>query len=172
MDSAIVCQFSGHQLIRAWLENIEVYNLICDSLNIKPSPNNGTLHLPLHPVGLHSDPDAPPLDVPDDPPVSSSSISAGVSVSLSTSATASSTEIWTRPAPVHTTSSPATPSSSGVSQNIEDGQDGEGKNGKSWWKYLKDKIDALKEWAKALLEDKKANKDPNTEVPSPKAFVH
>lgn len=36
-------------------ENIEVYNLICDSLSISPEPNNGTLRLPLKPVGLHSD---------------------------------------------------------------------------------------------------------------------
>jgi hypothetical protein len=35
------------------LENTEVYNIICDSLNLEPRPNNGTLRLPLRPVGLH-----------------------------------------------------------------------------------------------------------------------
>ena len=35
-------------------ENTEVYNLICDSIGIKALPNNGSLHLPLKPVGLHS----------------------------------------------------------------------------------------------------------------------
>ena len=35
-------------------QNTEVYNIICDSLGIKPKPNNGTLRLPLKPEGLHS----------------------------------------------------------------------------------------------------------------------
>ena len=47
-------------------QNIEVYNIICDSLGIKSHPNNGTLHLPLKIEGLHSDPDAPALDTPHD----------------------------------------------------------------------------------------------------------
>lgn len=34
---------------------MNVYNIICDSLGIEPQPNNGTLRLPLQPVGLHSD---------------------------------------------------------------------------------------------------------------------
>lgn len=37
------------------VENTEVYNIVCDSLSISPKPNNGTLRLPLRPVGLHSD---------------------------------------------------------------------------------------------------------------------
>ena len=36
-------------------QNTEVYNIVCDSLGIEPKPNNGTLRLPLKPVGLHSD---------------------------------------------------------------------------------------------------------------------
>lgn len=35
------------------VENTEVYNIICDSLGIEPKPNNGTLRLPLRPIGLH-----------------------------------------------------------------------------------------------------------------------
>ena len=31
-----------------------MYNIICDSLCLNPKPNNGTLRLPLKPVGLHS----------------------------------------------------------------------------------------------------------------------
>ena len=34
-------------------ENIEVYNMLCDSVGLEPKPNNGTLRLPLKPVGLH-----------------------------------------------------------------------------------------------------------------------
>ncbi|KAL8696721.1 MAG: hypothetical protein Q9201_007517 [Fulgogasparrea decipioides] len=36
-------------------QNIEVYNIVCDSIGIEPKPNNGTLRLPLKPIGVHSD---------------------------------------------------------------------------------------------------------------------
>lgn len=48
-------------------QNTEVYNIICDSVGVQPVPNNGTLRLPLKPVGLHSDPDAPKPSTPADP---------------------------------------------------------------------------------------------------------
>ncbi|KAL8996892.1 MAG: hypothetical protein Q9169_003703 [Polycauliona sp. 2 TL-2023] len=48
-------------------QNIEVYNIICDSLSVTPKPNNGTLRLPLRPAGLHSDPTAPKLEILEDP---------------------------------------------------------------------------------------------------------
>ncbi|KAF2172523.1 hypothetical protein M409DRAFT_17756 [Zasmidium cellare ATCC 36951] len=47
-------------------QNIEVYNIICDSLGIEPKPNNGTIRLPFKTIGLH-DPNEHP-DIPDDPP--------------------------------------------------------------------------------------------------------
>ncbi|CAK7273408.1 hypothetical protein SEPCBS119000_005638 [Sporothrix epigloea] len=45
-------------------QNIEVYNMICDSIGIDPRPNNGTLRLPLRPTELHS---AAPIEEPADP---------------------------------------------------------------------------------------------------------
>lgn len=136
-------------------------------MGVKPVPNNGTLHLPLYPAGLHSDADAPALDVPNDPPVSSSNVSSSTSRGISTTST---TPAWTRPAPVHTTASTIT-TGPGVSQSIGNGPENNG-NGKddddhgdekSWLDYLKDKIDALKAWAKALLKDKESNTDPSTD---------
>lgn len=47
------------------IENIEVYNILCDSIGLTPAPNNGTLRLPLKPVGLHDD--VPAIEVPSDP---------------------------------------------------------------------------------------------------------
>ncbi|WEW58615.1 hypothetical protein PRK78_004083 [Emydomyces testavorans] len=149
-------------------QNTEVYNIICDTLHIKPNPNNGTLHLPLQPVGLHSDEDAPAPEVPDDPPVSSST-------STSTSIiTGSATGVWTRPAPVHTTSPSVTTTVPGDSHGIEGGQgqedkkDGENeeheKHMLSWWKYIKERIDALKKWAKGLLEDERSNTVPDPDI--------
>lgn len=46
-------------------QNIEVYNILCDSIGLAPSPNNGTLRLPLKPVGLHDS--VPAQDIPSDP---------------------------------------------------------------------------------------------------------
>ncbi|KAF4976217.1 hypothetical protein FZEAL_7080 [Fusarium zealandicum] len=43
-------------------QNIEVYNMLCDSVGIEPKPNNGTLRLPLKPVGVHR-----PEDTPEEP---------------------------------------------------------------------------------------------------------
>lgn len=40
-------------------QNIEVYNILCDSVGLDPVSNNGTLRLPLKPVGLHSSEAAP-----------------------------------------------------------------------------------------------------------------
>ena len=57
--------FQGSPVLTV-LENIEVYNILCDSVGIAPAPNNGTLRLPLKTVGLHSDPDVQ-VDNPVDP---------------------------------------------------------------------------------------------------------
>lgn len=46
-------------------QNIEVYNILCDTVGLDPSPNNGTLRLPFKPVGLHED--MPAVEVPSDP---------------------------------------------------------------------------------------------------------
>ena len=34
-------------------QNIEVYNIVCDSLDVEPKPNNGTLRLPFSTAGKH-----------------------------------------------------------------------------------------------------------------------
>lgn len=53
------------EMLTKYTENIEVYNILCDSLGLTPAPNNGTLRLPLKPVGLHDD--VPVPEVPLDP---------------------------------------------------------------------------------------------------------
>lgn len=66
-------------------ENIEVYNMLCDSVGMEPKPNNGTLRLPLKPVGLHG-PGTTIEDLEDlatAPTVSSSSTAAEMRVSSS-----------------------------------------------------------------------------------------
>lgn len=85
-------------------ENTEVYNLLCDSLEIEPRPNNGTLRLPLKPIGLHSDPEALPLEDPHDPPAT------GVSIPANTPSPATEeSPPPSNPTASHTTSTPPTP---------------------------------------------------------------
>lgn len=56
----------NHRQADVMTENIEVYNIICDSIGVEPRPNNGTLRLPLKPIGLHSD--EPASEFANDPP--------------------------------------------------------------------------------------------------------
>lgn len=75
-------------------ENIEVYNILCDSVGISPAPNNGTLRLPLKPVGLHSDEPGAGIESPVDPVTS---------YTLTSSTTASTTSSIIIPTTVSTT---------------------------------------------------------------------
>ncbi|CAK7563172.1 MAG: hypothetical protein SEPTF4163_001032 [Sporothrix epigloea] len=56
--------FNLERTVLTLSENIEVYNMICDSIGIDPKPNNGTLRLPLNPTGLHN---TVPIEEPADP---------------------------------------------------------------------------------------------------------
>lgn len=67
-------------------QNIEVYNILCDSLGMEPSPNNGTLRLPLKTVGIHEE--VPAVEVPPDP-VTSYSITPSPTVASTAASTPS-----------------------------------------------------------------------------------
>lgn len=130
-------------------ENIELYNIICDSIGLNPAPNNGTLRLPLKPVGLHNDDEDLPNETPTDPvvihsltfqpsaaatfvaldPLSNLAASTtglkDISLSLEVSASDS-------PSPSVTSSaSPAVTSKAGHNH---------------WWDWFTDKADEIEEW--------------------------
>lgn len=46
-------------------QNIEIYNIVCDSLGLEPKPNNGSSRLPFKTSGVHGDTE---VEIPDDPP--------------------------------------------------------------------------------------------------------
>lgn len=113
---------------------MNVYNILCDSLGIEPLPNNGTLRLPLQPIGLHSDEDVPVLEHPLDPPVASASTSAFTSAipQLIPSAT---------DAPVN------------VPTNAADTEDDvEDEDRPAWWKAFWGKMHDFKDWAEDMVE--------------------
>jgi predicted AlkP superfamily pyrophosphatase or phosphodiesterase len=143
-------------------QNIEVYNIICDSLGIKPHSNNGTLRLPLQTIGLHSDEDAPVLDTPHDPEPAGSGGDSEIRPGD-----------MERPQqdPPADLESPATDHPSGEANGEErtngDTADESGKTDtdvdedeskKSWWDLVHDQLEEAKEWAKGIIEALKGNK--------------
>ncbi|KAA8567681.1 hypothetical protein EYC84_008154 [Monilinia fructicola] len=64
-------------------QNIEVYNIVCDSLALTPKANNGTLRLPLKPVGLHSPDTFPPEPADPEPTPSKLDVPTNGTLSIS-----------------------------------------------------------------------------------------
>lgn len=123
-------------------ENVNVYNIICDTLGITPLPNNGTLRLPLKPVGFHSDENTPPLDNPPDPPTSSPT--AGV----------------THTTPASIPSQQPSPSKEPESQpepQPESNPESDDEQGPTWWGTLWSKLEDAKNWATDTYETVKDN---------------
>lgn len=117
-------------------QNIEVYNIICDSLHIPPRPNNGTIRLPLEPIGLHSDEENPPNDIPADLPNEGS---------VETPSTEN-----TQVTPTIGVDIPDVEPTRPVVHDDEppDGKEkGEKGSSAEWWKYVLGKIEAAKVWA-------------------------
>ncbi len=114
-------------------QNIEVYNIICDSLHITPQPNNGTIRLPLKPVGQHSD----DLSLLDERP----SVSTEGPISLSTEFAAPTATIGVD-IPDMEPHRPVVYDDS--SQPIDKGPDK--KTSRVWWEYIVEKFEATKTW--------------------------
>lgn len=99
----------------AEFQNTEVYNIVCDSLGIVPKPNNGTLRLPLKPVGMH---DSMPEELPEDlvseaeaeVSMSKANLNAGLDFSIAT-------------APPVPTSGESTDSTTALNANLDEGGD-------------------------------------------------
>jgi predicted AlkP superfamily pyrophosphatase or phosphodiesterase len=150
-------------------ENIELYNILCDSLHITPASNNGTLRLPLKPVGLHNDTEAAGNETPDDPPVSSSSLSS-LSSSSPSSSSSSSSILAAMPSDLGSLSSIAAeasglddeqdwesesvttsmaPSETSAAAKPDGGKEGE----ESWWEWLTHKADEVEDWVEGFVEE-------------------
>jgi predicted AlkP superfamily pyrophosphatase or phosphodiesterase len=131
-------------------QNIEVYNIVCDSLGIQPHPNNGTLRLPLIPEGLHDDEDAPNLETPHDPPQEARPVDeikpghmerpnqgppVKPGVNLDDSKANDATEI----------------------QPDEEADKQKGDEASSWWDTVHDQLEKAKEWAKNIIDKFKSH---------------
>ena len=110
------------------IENIEVYNIVCDSIGIEPKPNNGTLRLPLKPIGVHTDQSSDDLPVdraPDDTEAEMSSDSGA--------------------APTKE------PSAASSNDQTAENAGGNTEQGQSYWNFLKGKFEAAKAWADDVI---------------------
>ena len=131
-------------------QNIEVYNIVCDSLGIKPHPNNGTLRLPLQTSGLHSDEDAPVLDTPLDPePADAGGPDQETPTEL---------EGPTIDQPTDDTGDEHGAGGEVVGNSGGTGTDDEDMSHKGWWEFVHDQLEAAKEWAKGIIQAIKGNK--------------
>jgi hypothetical protein len=127
-----------------------VYNIICDSLCLTPNPNNGTLRLPLKPVGLHSPETAAsdPLD-PVDPTATTDPGTDAISISPIEASSAAD------PSEVPPSFVGVDPVDGGEKPPVEDddkgkGADEEEKDG--FWDYLYGKLEGFKEWIAGLAD--------------------
>ncbi|KAI7083308.1 hypothetical protein KC352_g41113 [Hortaea werneckii] len=165
-------------------QNIEVYNIICDSLGLKPAANNGTLRLPLRPTGVHDGSVDVPEDIQDDPSLALPPPDGLIESSKGTSTTLPSevANLANRPdfmiptegvPPISEATSTKTslPSELAASPSVEgeaaaetatDGDD-KGKPHTSWWSWVTGKIDAMKGWASSFFgsKDEKKPEDGN-----------
>jgi len=173
--AAVSVPYRGHHYRPAnnRVENIEVYNIVCDSLGIAPKPNNGTLRLPLKPVGLHSDGPASNVETPADPPLSTST-SSSVHKLPTTSPVSRPVGvdvpevIPTRPAIEDGEKPTPDDKEKDDKDDKDDQEDKDDKDDKDdkedsddeeetpdWWHNFVDKIKKFKEWATSLFEGKK-----------------
>ncbi|KAL4874060.1 hypothetical protein BDV12DRAFT_181924 [Aspergillus spectabilis] len=140
-------------------QNINVYNILCDSLGINPHPNNGTLRLPLKPSGLHSDEEAPTLDNPSDPPVTQSQSQSQSQTAADTPPSTSSTAATPVASDSQSDSNPAaaTPPSASSTGGVkpETESDDKADNDSSWWGSIWGKVEELGDWASDLFESVK-----------------
>jgi hypothetical protein len=143
-------------------QNIEVYNLVCDSVGIVPKPNNGTLRLPLKPIGLHDS--MPPKEIPEDMLEDPSSIGGSDKLTstglIATASAEASSEVMESISSLTQASRPtivATDAPVPTRPVIHDdvSQEDEDKNGKDtnlWWDWVKGKLDGAKDWASGLYD--------------------
>ncbi|KAI0411862.1 alkaline-phosphatase-like protein [Xylaria grammica] len=138
-------------------QNINVYNILCDSIGMKPVPNNGTLRLPLKVIGLHNEEEV--LEQPEDPVPTSTSEDAATGMmsilpistpSSTTQPTASSVvedepKRPTRPAKPEKSKEPEQSEGSQQEDTSEEAESHDDSKSSSWWDPFKETFDWVKD---------------------------
>ncbi|GKT42405.1 putative quercetin 2,3-dioxygenase [Colletotrichum spaethianum] len=127
-------------------QNINVYNILCDSVGLIPEPNNGTLRLPLSPIGTHKLEDTPaePED-PVPPYTTTTSEMAASTTSPVAQSTTTDKSIQVDPVPQPSSTKAATDGNQTDDDEVSQGADEDaiqkGKEAmKGFWDWLTDKF--------------------------------
>lgn len=123
---------------------------------LTPKPNNGTLRLPLKPIGLHS-PDTSPLE-PSDPEPTPSQLESPKNGTLLSNGTLSVSPIEASSAadpnviPPHMigVDSPAGLEDSNIDRPVVGDDSGMTQDEKDWWAWFKGQLDDFKGWISDL----------------------
>ncbi|KAH0848886.1 hypothetical protein AYO21_09546 [Fonsecaea monophora] len=137
-------------------QNIEVYNIMCDSLDIVPQPNNGTLRLPLKTEGLHSEDDRPGSEVVSDPVDGNKDQEGDTPDTIVDPVDKEEHQEEATPDndPDSPAEAPTDPEKPDADTPDEDQEEKKG----SWWKFLHEELEKAKQWAKEFVESIKGNK--------------
>ncbi|PQE25148.1 type I phosphodiesterase nucleotide pyrophosphatase protein [Rutstroemia sp. NJR-2017a BVV2] len=135
-------------------QNIEVYNIICDSLALTPKPNNGTLRLPLKPVGLHSDETSPPEPADPEPTPSLSDAAPDAILSISPIEASSAADPNVVPPHMVGVDTPDNPAEddTNVDRPVVEDESGMTEEEKNWWEWFKGELDDLKGWIGGFVQ--------------------
>lgn len=130
-----------------------MYNILCDSIGLTPASNNGTLRLPLKPVGLHED--VPPIEVPSDPVTSYSITSTPAPTPASITASTASMPSPSAPEAAQSVGSdPVVEDGSSTSNPVQvDKPEEEAKPGDSVWDWAKDAFGKAWTWTTGKAEE-------------------
>ncbi|KAI8294425.1 putative pyrophosphatase/phosphodiesterase [Colletotrichum sp. SAR11_240] len=127
-------------------QNINVYNILCDSVGLVPKPNNGTLRLPLSPLGTHKSEDTPAEPQDPVPAYTTSQAPASVATPMSVSQAAQSSTPAVESVktiqidPPQPSPTDAAEESNGADEDaIEKGKEAM----KGFWDWLTDKFDKV-----------------------------
>ncbi|TKA53133.1 hypothetical protein B0A49_11664 [Cryomyces minteri] len=129
-------------------QNIEVYNIVCDSIGVVPRSNNGTLRLPLKPVGLHSDEGVPQLKTPPDFPGQDQAANGIASIDTVRAALyGTSVTPLALSGPSTTGSLPSASAPARPIVNDGANRDAERNSSTAWWDWVTGKYDSVKDWS-------------------------
>ncbi|KAF7955733.1 hypothetical protein EAE96_004657 [Botrytis aclada] len=138
-------------------QNIEVYNIICDSLGLTPNPNNGTLRLPLKPIGLHSSDTTPPEPADPEPSPSKLEPQTNATLSISPIEASSAADPNVVPPQMVGVDTPEDLEDPNVDRPVVGDESSKTEDEKNWWAWFKGELDDFKGWISDLTHKNGTN---------------
>ncbi|TGO66237.1 hypothetical protein BOTNAR_0065g00230 [Botryotinia narcissicola] len=138
-------------------QNIEVYNIICDSLGLTPNPNNGTLRLPLKPIGVHSTGTSPPEPADPEPSPSKIEPQTNATLSISPIEVSSAADPNVVPPQMVGVDTPEDLENPNMDRPVVEDESSKTDDEKNWWAWFKGELDDFKGWISDLTHKNGTN---------------